>query len=229
MKRLALGALAIVSLATAPTAYAQTELGVDPATMTAGFMNVYNLPAPDGDGAFQFADSWGFADLTATFDGTELTLGPNTIGDVNEYWYQCPDGVDPPNCGGPGAPGNKIMEANAYAEVLDGSLAGQTVVFRFVVTSNTLTEAHVVRAFVRDFAPDFSSVNEQTMEIAGAGLYEVTLATIDDAARPVQYGFQMVGVNVWTTDVGPFGTVVISPAPVSGATQTFGAIKSLFD
>lgn len=229
MKTLALGSFLILAITVAGPADAQVELGIDPVTMANGFMNVYNLPAPDGDGAFQFASEWGFADLTASFDGTELTLGPNTIGDVDQYWYQCPDGVDPPDCGGPGAAGNKVMEANAYAEVLDGSLAGQTVVFRFAVTANTLTDAHVARAFVRDFAPDFSSVNEQTMEIQAPGLYEVTLQTIDDPTRPVQYGFQMVGENVWVTDVAPFGTVIVTPPPVSGATTSFGAVKSLYD
>jgi hypothetical protein len=191
-------------------------------------MNVYNLPA-DG-GAFQFASPWGLPDLTAVFSGSDLTLGPNTIDDINEYWYQCIGlpGQNPPDCGVPGAPGNKIMEANSYAEVT-GTYAGQTVTFSGVVLSNTLTSAHTVIAFIKDFAGDYSSFNQSFVALTSPGPFSINLATVNDPGRHVQWGFQMVGVNVWATDVGPYGTMVIGPTPPVGTEDsTWGKIKSLY-
>lgn len=218
----------LVTMGIAGTAHA-VDVTVDPAKITNGFMNVFNLPAPDGDGAYQFGSGWGFADLTASFSGSDLTLGPNTIGDPNEYWYRCVGSAVPPNCGGPGAPGNKIMEANSYAQVDDGSLSGQTVDFRGVVLANSLTSAHVARAFIRDFAPDFSSVNETIILLPASGPFALSLATINDPARHVQYGFQVTGVNVWVTDVAPFGSITIGPeTPTPASTASWGRVKNWY-
>ena len=216
-----------VALLLPAAAMAQVGVTVDAAVLNLGFMNVYNLPAPDGDGAWQFGQPWGFVDLTAVYDGYDLTLGPNTIGDPNEYWYQCVGSYVPPNCGGPGAPGNKIMEANAYAEVT-GPYAGQTVTFTGDVLAYSLTDAHVVYAFVKDYAPDYSSFVEQSIPLTAVGPFTVSLATINDPARHVQWGFQMVGVNVWVTDVEPFGSITIGPDySIDVETSSWGAIKSL--
>ena len=182
-----------------------------------GFMNVYNLPAPDGDGAFQFASAWGVADLVATFDDANslLTLTPNTIGDPNEYWYQPgrpgDDPLDPNDNGGPGALGNKIMEANLYIEETD-VLNGQTVDFTYNVVSDTTSSYHEGFAFIRDFAPDYSSFTE-TITPLSAGSNTISLATDPGLGRHVQYGFQFIGVNVWATDVVSFGygSIVIGP------------------
>lgn len=183
-------------------ASAAVNVTVNPAAPWLGFMNVFNLPAPAGDGAYQFGSPWGTADLTATFSGDVLTLGPNSIGDPNEYWYQ---GVGP-NPGGPGAPGNKIMEANMYVE--DNSLAGQVVSFTYEVLSNSFTSAHNSVAFIKDFAFDYSTNVTVTLPLT-PGVHTITLDTIDDPSRHVQYGFQTTGVNVWITDVAPFGNAKI--------------------
>lgn len=222
-------ALAVVACAIGVTTAEAADVTVDPAKINLGFMNVTNLPPPSGDGAYQFGSPWGFADLTAVYSGNDLILGPNTVGDPNEYWYQCVGGSTPPNCGGPGAPGNKIMEANAYAEVNDGSLAGQTVNFTGVVLSNTLTPAHVVYAFIKDFAPDYSSFTSSVIPLTTTGAFSLSLNTINDPARHVQYGFQTVGVNVWVSDVGPYGVMVIGPdAAVPAGRTTWGRLKSLY-
>jgi hypothetical protein len=200
-------------------ASAQVDVTVDPATLNLGFMNVYNLPS-DG-GAFQFASPWGFADLVAYYDGPNLVFAPNTIGDPDPYWYI--------GGGGPGAPGNKIMEANGYAEQI-GPLAGQTVTFSGYVMANTLTSSHTVVAFIRDFAPDFSSLVQTTVPLTGTGPFSISLDTINDPARPVQWGIQMLGVNVWVTDVEAFGSIIIAPeAPISSETSSFGGVKALFN
>lgn len=169
-----------------------------------GFMNVFDL-----GGGFVFPSGWGVGDLRASFNdpANQLTLSPNTIGDPDPFWYQ--------GGGGPGAPGNKIMEANLYQEVVTG-LSGQTVVFEGNVLSNTFTSAHVARFFIRDFAPDFSSVSETFAPVV-PGPFSLSLNTIPGAGRVVQWGVQVRGVNVWVTDTAPFGTAVIQtiPAPAS--------------
>ncbi len=166
-----------------------------------GFMNVFDL-----SNNFVFPSGWGVPDLNATFnDGAgTLTLSPNTIGDPDPFWYI--------GGGGPGAPGNKLMEANLYQETTD-VYNGQTLSFTGLVLSNTFTSAHVSKIFIRDFAPDYSSFNETSIPLV-AGAFSLSLACDPGFGRHVQWGFQTKGVNVWFTDVAPFGNAVIAtPAP----------------
>ncbi len=177
------------------------------------FMNVFELP--ENGGGFVFGSGWGIADLTASFDdgASTLTMGPNTVGDPDPFWYQ--------GGGGPGAPGNKFMEANLYQQV-DGGLAGQTVTFEGTVLSNTFTDAHDARVFIRDFAADFSSSVDVFADVDAAGNFSISLDTIDDASRHVQWGIQVSGENVWITDVDPFGTVVFGTVPTPGSLAMLG-------
>jgi hypothetical protein len=198
VRHLALGLM----LAVAPAANAAVTVTVDPAKTWNGFMNVFELPV--NGGGFVFPSGWAPVDLRATFSGPILTLSPNTIGDPDPFWYI--------GGGGPGQPGNKIMQANMYVQE-DGPLAGQTVNFTGIVTSYTFTEAHTTMAFIRDFAPDFSSFVESAIVLDETGAFSISLNTIDDAARHVQYGFQTTGVNVWVTDVAPFGDIQITAIP----------------
>lgn len=215
MKALAIVALLALLLPPASPVQAQ-DFTLDPIAMSVGFMNVFEL---DGQ-TFVFNGPWGFADLTAAFDGYVLTLGAAPIDDPDPFWYI--------GGGGPGAPGNKIMEAVSYAEYLDGSLAGKTVTFSFEVLEDTFSE-HVVAAFIRDFAPDYSSANQTIVPLTSLGDYVLTLDTINDPARPVQYGFIVRGVNAWPTDVGLFGNMVIGPESTVGTENTsFGAVKALY-
>jgi hypothetical protein len=202
---------------TAGLATAATTVTVDPAKINLGFMNVFNLPS-DG-GAFQFASGWGFADLTAVYSGSDLTLGPNHINDPNPYWYI--------GGGGPGAPGNKIMEANSYAEET-GTISG-TLNFEGLVLSNTLTSSHTVTAFIKDFAPDYSSNVSTYVTLPASGHFIVSQALINDPARHVQWGFQMVGPCVWVTDLAQFGSVTVSPyQPVPAQPATWGRLKGMY-
>lgn len=196
-------------------AVAQTAVTVDPAAINLGYMNVADL-----GGGFQFGSGWGLPDLPATYVGAILTLGPNSIGDPDPYWYL--------PSGGPGSTGNKIMEANCYGQS-DGPMAGQTVIFSGTVIDNSLTSAHVVRAFVKDYAPDFSSFVESSAILSAEGAFSVSLATIADPARHVQWGFQTIGVNVWITDVAPYGTMTIGPdGAVATENASFGGVKALY-
>ncbi|MFN7021933.1 MAG: hypothetical protein ACK4WH_11480 [Phycisphaerales bacterium] len=209
MKSAVLGVLAGALTASAAQA---AVVGVGDSTSPwLGFMNVFELPS--NGGAFVFASPWGVADLVATFDdaNSNLTFSPNTIGDPNPFWYV--------GGGGPGAPGNKLMEANLYIETTD-VLNGQNVTFQGSVISSSLTQAHQAFVFIRDFAPDYSSVVETIVPL-GAGPFSISLATDPGAGRHVQYGFQMRGENVWVTDVGPFGNVMITTIPTPATAGLF--------
>lgn len=214
LKSVVLALLAVCVLG-AGVANADATYTVDAGVITNGYMNVFDL-----GNVFQWGSGWGIADLTATWSGNDVTLGPNCIGDPNPYWYL--------PSGGPGAVGQKIMEAVLYAEPA-GSLPGQNVTFQGFVLSNTLTSAHVATAFVKDYAPDFSSFNASIITLPASGAFSVTLATVNDPARHVQWGFQVRGVCVWVTDLAPYGNVVVGPASVVPTTsKTWGALKSLY-
>ncbi|MEM9373722.1 MAG: hypothetical protein AAGA55_08760 [Planctomycetota bacterium] len=223
MKRIA--AVAVTALLAAPAA-ADVNVGIDQSDAPwLGFMNVFEL---DGS-TFVFGSGWGVPDLTTSFDdgANSLTFGPNTIGDPNEFWYQGgrpgEDPNDPNDNGGPGAAGNKVMEANLFQQVSDGSLSGTTVNFSGTILADTLTGAHVASVFIRDFAEDFSSVNETLVQLDDSGSFNISLDTIDDGtARNVQWGIQVKGVNVWVTDVAPFGSITFATVPAPGAVALLG-------
>jgi PEP-CTERM motif len=176
-------------------------VGVDPTASWIGYMNVFNLPV--NGGGYQSGSVWGTADLCATFSGSILTLTPNTIGDTNSYWYT--------PFGGPGATGNKTMDANMYVEKL-GTLSGQTVTFTGNVMANTLVNPYTSVAFIKDFAPDYSSFNTITAPLVN-GVFSINLATVNDPLRHVQYGFETIGPDVWVTDVAAKGLVQITAVP----------------
>ncbi len=184
-----------------------SSLPIDNPAGWQGFMHVSELPA--NGGAYLWNSGWGVADLRASFAGDVLTLAPNTIGDPDPYWYI--------GGGGPGSPGNKVMDANTYVEFQAGAVAGQTITFSGMVLENSLTSAHTVVAFIKDFSADYGSFVAATIVLPASGLFEIQLATIDDPGRHVQYGFQMIGVNVWATDAEPFGQVRIAPVPEPGS------------
>lgn len=192
------------------------DVTVDPGQIINGYMNVYDL-----GNNYLWGSGWGFGDLVASFSGSNLTLSPNTIGDPDPYWYL--------PSGGPGSVGQKIMYADSYAQVDDGSLAGQTLNFTGTVLTSTLTSAHVAKAFIRDFAPDFSSFNQTVIDLPASGAFNLSQVLVNDPARHVQWGFELIGVNVWFTDVAPYGNIVIAPyLPVSAETESFGGVKALF-
>src|SRR5271157_114755 len=176
-------------LGTTVSLNAQT-LTVDPTQTWLGFMNVFNLPptavAP-GDGSYQFGSSWGTGDLTASFSGSTLTLGPNEIGDPNVYWYQ--------GGGGPGAPGNKIMDANMYVEKT-GVYVNTTLTFTGTVLSDTLAgeidplnnTTWTSVAFIKDFVANYSSSTSSTVALT-PGTFSISLPT-GGATDHIQYGFE---------------------------------------
>jgi hypothetical protein len=193
---------------------------VDPGQAWIGYMNVFETP--QNGGAYQWGSGWGTADLCATWSGPTLTLTPNTIGDPNPYWY-IPSG-------GPGAIGNKIMDANMYVETASGLYTGQTLAFTGDVLVSTLLSSQDAQgngwtsvAFIKDFAPDYSSYNVVTAPMVN-GVFNISLATVADPARHIQYGFETIGPDVWFTDVGLYGSIQIIPEPATLALLALGAL-----
>jgi hypothetical protein len=205
LKTLAVSSCSVLLALTCANAATVT---VDPTAAWIGYMNVFETP--QNGGAFSFGSSWGTADLTATFSGPVLTLGPNTVNDTSSFWYS--------PSGGPGAVGNKTMDANMYVETT-GLYTGQTLTFSGDVLSNTLV-GHVNQlgngwtsvAFIKDFAPDYSSSVSITASLVN-GAFSISLPTINDPARHIQYGFETIGPDVWSTDVGPYGNIQITTVP----------------
>ncbi len=182
---------------------------VDPGASWIGYMNVSETP--QNGGGYVFGSSWGTADLTATFSGPVLTLGPNTVGDPDPFWYT--------PAGGPGAIGNKTMDANMYIQTVDGTYTNQTLTFTGNVLANTLFgqtnqlgNGWTSVAFIKDFASDYSSFVQTTAALT-PGVFSISLATVNDPARHVQYGFETIGPDVWATDVGPYGNIQITGVP----------------
>jgi len=207
-------------------ASAQIFKTINSVEMNTAYMNVFNL-ASDG-GAFQFGSSWGPADLRATFTtDTSVTMLPNTIGDPNSYWYTPSGGV--------GALGNKMMEANLYGQV-DGSYAGQTLTFAgsvssFSLSTNSAGIPYTLTAFIKDFAPDFSSSVSSTQVITSTGDFAIALTALPNVGtnnRHVQWGLQLVGPDIWGTDSAQLATagsatVDAVPEPSTYALLALGA------
>jgi hypothetical protein len=204
LKTLAISSFSLLAL----TSVNAATVTVNPAAAWQGFMNVFETPQHGG--AFVFGQGWGTADLPATFSGPTLTLAPNTINDPNAFWYS--------PSGGPGAVGNKSMDANMYVETT-GLYTGQTLTFTGNVLANTLF-GHVNQigngwtsvAFIKDFAPDYSSSVSITAPLVN-GVFSISLPTVNDPGRHIQYGFETIGPDVWSTDVGPYGNIQITAVP----------------
>jgi hypothetical protein len=214
------------------TASAQINIGLDPNAGWIGFMNVFDLPQNTGNGnpyppnlgAYQFGSTWGTADLRASFSGTTLTLRANTIGDPAPYWYQ--------PSGGPGAIGNKIMDANMYVETT-GAFAGQNVQFSATVLFNNLVGAvnqlgngWTAVAFIKDFAPDYSSSVSVTAPLTPGG-FNINLNAINNPARHVQYGFEVIGSDVWAGDPLSFNSIQVVPEPSTLALLGLGVFGAI--
>ena len=226
------GFISVTSSVVNVTVVSAVTVYVDPSKAWLGFMNVFALGAPgygiENAGGFVFGSGWATNDLCAIFSGSVLTLSPNKINDPDPFWY---------NSTGIGSVGNKIMDASMYVEP-SPSLPGLTVIFKGTCLANTLAigpagpvnpagNGWTCVAFIKDFAPDFSSSVSATTTLTNGMPFSIALATINDPARHVQYGFETIGPDVWPTDtalplygnvqVGPANAVSITPS-LSGAT-----------
>ncbi|NQX02463.1 hypothetical protein HQ447_17530 [bacterium] len=196
--------LILCALAAASGSANAVTVGVNSSETWIGYMNWFELPS--NGGAYVSGGSWGVADLKAAFAGGSLTLKACPINNpASPYWYVTP--------GGPGIAGNKSMEALMYVEKT-GPLSGQSVTFSGTVQASSWASGYATYAFIKDFAPNYSSSVESVSPIPlTAGSFSVTLNTIADPTRHVQYGFKTVGANVWPTDVDSKGFIQIQDVP----------------
>jgi hypothetical protein len=94
--------------------------------------------------------------------------------------------------------------------VQDDSLAGQTVFFTGLVLGNTLVSPYTSTAFIKVFAPDYSSFTSVTAPLV-AGAFNLSFATA--AGSHVQYGFETIGPNARLAEVAGLGSVQITAVP----------------
>ncbi|MFM7243996.1 MAG: DUF1559 domain-containing protein [Planctomycetaceae bacterium] len=72
-----------------------------------------------------------------------------------------------------------------------------------------------MKAFVRDFAADYSTFSYSEVPITSTGTFAVRLDAIDDPTRHVQWGLQTTGPDVWITELPSKGTVVVNAVPTT--------------
>jgi hypothetical protein len=183
---------------------------VDPTTLTLGFMNwspvAGNAPGYGGSGG----GGWGVSDLRATFSGSTLTLLPNinVYNPTDHYWV---------NADGSGA---NNMDANIYNETA-GTYVSTTLTFNFDVLANTLASPYTSVAFIKDFAPDYSSFTESSAALT-PGLGSISLLTSANAGDHVQYGFETFGPDANPATVSALGSVIIAPTPEPSSLALMG-------
>jgi PEP-CTERM motif len=210
MKRL-LQVFASCALVSAAVHLNAQTVTVDPTTLTSGFMN-WSPASGDAAGYGGSGNSgWGLSALPATFSGSTLTLSPN----VNTYNASDPYWV---NADGSGA---NIMDANIYNET-SGTYVGSTLTFQYDVLANTLASPYTSIAFIKDFAPDYSSFTEATANLT-LGTGTISLLTSANAGDHIQYGFETDGPDANPATVAALGSVIIGPAPEPATLALIGA------
>lgn len=200
------GVVAALTLASATSSLqAQTtNVYVDPSQTWVGYMNVFDL-----SWNYQFGSSWGTADLQASFNNGVVTLAPNVnvYNATDTYWVN-PDGS-----------GAKNMDASFYVQ--NDGLAGQTVTFSGYCWTNTLVAPYAATAFIKDFAPDYSSNTPITTNLTG-GFFSITLTTAP--GDHIQYGFETTGPDANPATVSTLGHVLVSSNPPPTAPVITGTV-----
>jgi hypothetical protein len=206
------------ALGTVANLGAQT-VTVDPTTLNLGFMNW----SPASGNAAGYGGSgngiWGLSDLRATFSGSTLTLSPN-INAYGDNLTSGPGGTPNPywiNADGSGA---NIMDANIYNETT-GTYVSTTLTFQFDVVANTLVSPYTSVAFIKEFAPDYSSFTQQTVALT-PGMDSVSKLISGNAGDHVQYGFETDGPDANPATAATLGSVILTPTPEPSSLALMG-------
>lgn len=220
------------SLATAPRrVFDVTIQSVPPCTPVAapdildwvGYINVHNLPFPDGDGGFAgFGFVIGSIPWTATVSpGPVVTLAANTS--IDFFTSVDPGGFWWSNNFDNQGYGLRETRSNFYGEL---PLApGRTVTFSgkcvsyfnaAPITAASTTPSHVypagyaytAKAFIRDFNDFYSLLNATDVLLVPGQTFQLTLPVVNGAH--VQMGFETSGPNMRAADAASVGTAVIT-------------------
>jgi hypothetical protein len=195
--------LALCALAGSAVQLNAQTVTVDPTLLTLGYMN-WSPVAGDAAGYGGSGSSgWGLSALQASFSGTTLTINPNVntydgVGD--NYWV---------NADGSGA---NLMDANIYNETT-GTYVGTTLTFTFDVVADTLASPYSSQAFIKDFAPNYSSSTSSTVALT-PGVESISLLTSANAGDHIQFGFETFGPDTSSSSPAASEFVEITPVTV---------------
>lgn len=217
MKQLALAAVGACLLGNVSIAAADTSVTVDPAATYFGFANVFDL-----SNNYIFSSGWGASDIPGTFSGPVLTLTGNTsvardlsptTGSFDSFWFRLN--------GSGQLEGNRIFDGSFYAE--DRTLGGSPVTFSGTVLSNTLVSGYSSTAFIRVFDGAFNLLDSITAPLT-PGNFSISRTPVPDTI--VQYGFNITGPNLATTDTTASGavrvTATVVPEPAAASLLLLG-------
>ena len=121
--------------------------------------------------------------------------------------------------------GTKIMDANIF--ILNDSLVGRTVIFSGATLSNTLVNPYTAVAFIRDFAPDYSSFVQATAPLVGGARFNVTLTISSAPGHHVEYGFETNGPNARLAGAALLGSAQVVPVPSALLLQLLGDVAGV--
>ena len=184
-----------------------------------------SVQGPEGG----FAQGWGVPDAVAivNVEDNNVTLKPNRVNAATDdtFWF-----ADPADFFG-----KNTMTASTYVE--DNSLTGTSFSYVGNVSDYSLDNGYSVSVFIRVFQAGFQNLLEISAPISETGDFSVSYDGAYEGAAIVQYGFQMVGLNVNPTEgfnaaYDALGSVVITAATIEESnfpTLTFNDVNDLDD
>ena len=123
--------------------------------------------------------------LISTDESHAITFKPNTnlYNTTNSYWS---DGA---------GDGNKWLESNAYVEYAAGTYPGGAITFAADIISYTLDNRYTLKAFIKEFTPQYENVNSEVVAIEGSTSAINISYTPTNNGNVIQYGFVLEGLN----------------------------------